>query len=289
LAIRGAEPRHYYVCPGHPEVMMDRPGQCPKCNTILEKRPLPDDQRLIWWCPMHPRVTSDKPGATCDDCGGMKLVPRLQLLAKPGEVLAVPEKSVIDTGMKKIVYIEREPGLFEGMEAELGPRVGDYYSVIKGLMPGDRVAERGAFLVDAETRLNPAAAGTYVGASGGQRNSTPGSAAPASHPSGSTEKKDSPPHESLPITGRNKLSKQDRENIAKLGSADRQQALAQAICPVSGEPLGSMGVPIKMTVKGRAVFLCCHGCESEAKNRPDKILSKLAQLKGQTNGKIEQK
>ena len=28
----------------------------------------------------------------------MKLVPKLQLLAKPGEVLAVPEPSVIDTG-----------------------------------------------------------------------------------------------------------------------------------------------------------------------------------------------
>jgi Cu(I)/Ag(I) efflux system membrane fusion protein len=29
-----------------------------------------------YWCPMHPEVTSDDPNATCDKCGGMKLLPR---------------------------------------------------------------------------------------------------------------------------------------------------------------------------------------------------------------------
>ena len=48
--------------------------------------------------------------------------------AKPGEVLAVPERAVIDTGAKQIVYVEREPGLFEGVEVELGPRVGGVVS-----------------------------------------------------------------------------------------------------------------------------------------------------------------
>ena len=81
-------------------------------------------------------------------------------------VLAVPEQAVIDTGNLKIVYIEREPGLFEGVALTLGPLSGGYYPVIDGLLPGDRVAAAGAFLVDAETRLNPGAASTYFGASG---------------------------------------------------------------------------------------------------------------------------
>src|SRR5208337_1236974 len=72
-----------------------------------------------------------------------------------------------DTGAKKVVYVEREPGMFEGMEVELGPRQGEYYPVIKGLSAGDKVAAAGGFLIDAETRLNPAAASTYFGASGG--------------------------------------------------------------------------------------------------------------------------
>ena len=79
----------------------------------------------------------------------------------------MPEQAVVDTGAKKIVYVERKEGLFEGVEVELGPRQDDFYPVLKGLAAGDRVAAAGGFLVDAETRLNPAAASTYFGASGG--------------------------------------------------------------------------------------------------------------------------
>jgi len=39
--------------------------------------------------------------------------------------------------------------------------------VLEGLAPGDKVAAAGAFLIDAETRLNPAAAATYFGGRGG--------------------------------------------------------------------------------------------------------------------------
>ena len=37
------------------------------------------------------------------------------------EFLVVPEQAVIDTGAKKIVYVERGEGQFEGVEVELGP------------------------------------------------------------------------------------------------------------------------------------------------------------------------
>jgi Cu(I)/Ag(I) efflux system membrane fusion protein len=116
-----------------------------------------------WWCPMHPEVTSGKAGAVCAKCGGMPLAPRP---AEPSgdALLAVPEPAVIDTGLRKIVYVEREPGVFDGRAVELGPRAGAFYPVLSGLAPGERVVVRAAFLVDAETRLNPAAAGTYVGA-----------------------------------------------------------------------------------------------------------------------------
>jgi Cu(I)/Ag(I) efflux system membrane fusion protein len=87
-----------------------------------------------------------------------------------GEVLVVPESAVIDTGSKKIVYIEKEPGVFDGISVELGPESDGFYPVVKGLRAGQRVAAAGAFLVDAETRLNPAAGSTYVGASGGPDN-----------------------------------------------------------------------------------------------------------------------
>ncbi len=44
-----------------------------------------------------------------------------------------------------------QPGLFEGVEVQLGPRIGEIYPVLKGLQAGEKVAAAGAFLIDAET------------------------------------------------------------------------------------------------------------------------------------------
>jgi Cu(I)/Ag(I) efflux system membrane fusion protein len=74
------------------------------------------------------------------------------------EIVSVPESAVIDTGEKKIVYVEAQPGVFEGREVVLGGRVGDRFPVIEGLARGEKVAAAGAFLIDAESRLNQAEA-----------------------------------------------------------------------------------------------------------------------------------
>lgn len=63
--------------------------------------------------------------------------------------------------------------------------------------------------------------------------------------------------------------------LAKLSPEDRAAAKKQKVCPVTDEPLGSMGTPVKVTVKDRAVFLCCDSCEDELKADPDKYLAKL--------------
>lgn len=65
------------------------------------------------------------------------------------------------------------------------------------------------------------------------------------------------------------------EALSKLSPADREAAKKQKTCPVSGEPLGSMGTPVKVTVKGKDVFLCCKGCEGAIKEDPDEYLKKL--------------
>jgi Cu(I)/Ag(I) efflux system membrane fusion protein len=78
--------------------------------------------------------------------------------ARVDEVLSVPESAVVDTGRQKVVYVETaDPGTFEGRSVVVGPRSGDMYPVIEGLRRGDRVATEGAFLIDAESRLNPTA------------------------------------------------------------------------------------------------------------------------------------
>ena len=78
--------------------------------------------------------------------------------APEDEVLSVPESAVIDTGTRKVVYVESEPGVFEGREVVLGPLTGSRFPVLEGLAPGERVATAGTFLIDAESRINPGAA-----------------------------------------------------------------------------------------------------------------------------------
>jgi hypothetical protein len=161
--------REVFRCPDHPDVLKIKPGNCPLGKNALESRQLADNQRVDWWCPMHPRVTSETAGAECRECNGMKLLPRVVSFMPVGEVLAVADSAVIDTGTKKVVYVERSPGLFDGVEVVLGPRCGDYFPVIKGIEAGQRVATSGAFLIDAETRLNPSAAASYFGAGTGSK------------------------------------------------------------------------------------------------------------------------
>lgn len=184
--------------------------------------------------------------------------------------LAVPEGSIIDTGDHKVVYREAAPGVFEGVEVTLGPRCGDWYPVVTGLKEGERVVAQGAFLVDAETRLNPAAGSIYFGGSGG---SAPAPAVLTRPGAGAGE-------------GAGPRTKNDpkiRSARAKLSAADRALAEAQDECPINpGTRLGAMGPPHKITLAGESVLLCCAGCEPEAKRDPAGTLAKVAALKAKT-------
>ncbi len=65
--------------------------------------------------------------------------------------------------------------------------------------------------------------------------------------------------------------------LASLSAEDRALAEEQKVCPVSGQALGSMGTPVKVTVAGREVLLCCQGCEQALRADPEKYLAKLDQ------------
>jgi membrane fusion protein, copper/silver efflux system len=188
---------------------------------------------------------------------------------KSTDVLAVPERSVIDTGTRQIVYVQREPGLYEGVEVKLGPRVGEFYPVLKGLEVGQKVAAAGAFLIDAETRLKPSA-GTYFGASGGSKSTSTQSLTPM--PERSTTAQTMPPD-----TG--EIPENVKNNLAKLPPEDQKLVAKQKFCPITKLRLGSMGVPVKITLKGQPVFLCCPGCVDKAKKDPDATVKIVMELK----------
>lgn len=66
----------------------------------------------------------------------------------------------------------------------------------------------------------------------------------------------------------------------KLAPADRALVDAQEWCVIStDERLGSMGPPLKLSIKGQPVFVCCKGCVRKAEADPDKTLATAAELK----------
>lgn len=82
--------------------------------------------------------------------------------------------------------------------------------------------------------------------------------------------------EPTPAATVNQAGGSEMGDIALLeNEADRAAAIRQGICPVSGEPLGSMGKPIKLDVQGREVFICCSGCEDSLRENPQKYFDKL--------------
>lgn len=146
-------------------------------------------------CPMHPEILQDAGGA-CPICG-------MELKRLPGEavtvaeenwkVLAAPVTAVLDSGLRKIAYVERARGEFALAEVKTGARAGSYYPILSGLSEGDRVAVRGNFLLDSQFQISglpslfyekgqASMAGMHHhGGDGGATALPPEEAAPAAH------------------------------------------------------------------------------------------------------------
>ncbi len=71
------------------------------------------------------------------------------------------------------------------------------------------------------------------------------------------------------------LSDEEVAEIKKLPAAKQDLAMKQLVCPVSGELLGSMGVPFEVSAEGKTFFLCCKGCNKEVKADPKAVIAKL--------------
>jgi len=70
-----------------------------------------------------------------------------------GPSLAVPDQAVLDSGLRQVVFVVKEKGMFEPREITLGPKVGSFFEVVKGLKEGERIVTSGTFLLDSESRL----------------------------------------------------------------------------------------------------------------------------------------
>ncbi len=101
------------------------------------------------------RLESDNPGYVLKP----DMFVDLELPVSLPPVITVPADAILDSGLRKTVFVERGGGSFEPREIETGRRIGGRVEVIKGLTPGEKIVLSGNFLIDSESRLELAAAG----------------------------------------------------------------------------------------------------------------------------------
>jgi hypothetical protein len=70
-------------------------------------------------------------------------------------------------------------------------------------------------------------------------------------------------------------------SLSKLSPEDQKLAESQRFCAVLEKSrLGSMGVPVKLTIDGQTVFLCCSSCRETALKNPEQTRTKAKTLTG---------
>jgi len=76
-----------------------------------------------------------------------------------GYQLTVPQEAVLNSGERKIVFLDRGNGYFEPREVVTGQTADDRIEIRSGLEPGERIVTSGNFLIDSESRLKSAIQG----------------------------------------------------------------------------------------------------------------------------------
>lgn len=77
----------------------------------------------------------------------------LQIEIPASQGISVPADAVLDSGVRKLVYVETTDGVFEARPIEIGEVNGGRATITHGLREGERVVTEGNFLIDSESRL----------------------------------------------------------------------------------------------------------------------------------------
>jgi RND family efflux transporter MFP subunit len=94
---------------------------------------------------------------------GLRLRPdmfvEVNFYLKRSAAVAVPAGAVLDTGLRKTVYVALDGGVIEPRRVETGQTFGQSVEITKGINPGERVVASGNFLIDSESQMRAAAEG----------------------------------------------------------------------------------------------------------------------------------
>jgi multidrug efflux pump subunit AcrA (membrane-fusion protein) len=77
----------------------------------------------------------------------------VELPVQLGAAIVVPREAVMDTGLRKIVFVCKSGNSFEPREIQTGRETDDSFEVKSGLKEGELIVVNGNFLLDSESRV----------------------------------------------------------------------------------------------------------------------------------------
>jgi Cu(I)/Ag(I) efflux system membrane fusion protein len=184
------------------------------------------------------RMEADNPGLLMRP--DMFVDVEFQAKLPPG--LSIPAEAVLDSGLRKIVYVETSEGVFEPRPVTIAAAYGDRITVASGIKEGDRVVVSGNFLLDSESRMRSA-----------------GHSAPTTLPMPAME-----------------AFKPPQANVAMQSKSHRATMPAELSDPVCGMTLKPEKVAFKETYQGKTFSFCSDSCHKKFLADPGKYASEKA-------------
>jgi RND family efflux transporter MFP subunit len=114
--------------------------------TVTSAVPLFDDATRT----LKVRLEADNPGLLLRP----DMFVDVELEGRAPDGLSIPADAVLDSGLRKIVYVETRDGIFKQRPVEIAGVFGDNLIVAGGISDGDRVVVSGNFLLDSESRMH---------------------------------------------------------------------------------------------------------------------------------------
>ena len=105
---------------------------------------------------INPQTRSAKVRILFDNPGNLlksEMFANIELKNDLGSRLAVPKTAIIDTGIRKVVYIDFGDGSYKAQEITTGAEADNFIEVTSGLKAGDKIVTNGNFMLDSESQL----------------------------------------------------------------------------------------------------------------------------------------
>lgn len=97
----------------------------------------------------------------------------VDLKSAMGRRLVVPASSVLQTGLKQIVFLNKGEGRIEPKDVVLGPQIGGNFVILKGLEAHQSIVTSANFLIDSESQMQAASGASMASNSGASSGSAP--------------------------------------------------------------------------------------------------------------------